>query len=104
MKSNPGILRTEIFKNAEKTGQGFDKIPIFLDSKLGIDVKCPKCSNKTNFQIFLDVELMSINTMIDHYYKIWRIETPNLGVLKIKELKCLSCGFKNIESEFQTHE
>lgn len=104
MRKNHGVLRTEIFKNSENVGQGFDKIPLFLDSKLGVNLECPKCNNRVNFQVFFDVELIATNAMIDHYNKIWRIETPNLGVLKIKDVKCLSCGIKNSEMEFIKHE
>ena len=100
MRPNAGVLRTEVFQKSENIGQGFDKIPRFLDSKLGTNLECPKCHNKTNFQIFFDVELMSANAIIDYPSKIWRIETPNIGVLKIKDIKCLSCGIKNTEMEF----
>lgn len=95
------ILKSEIFKNAEKNTQGFERISFFLENELGIDLECPKCKNKTNFQIFLNTELMSINTIIDHYNKVWRIETPNVGPLKIKDIKCLNCGNKDSEIKFK---
>lgn len=95
------LLKTEAFRQSENTGQGFERIPLFLDTELGINLECPKCKNKINFQIFVDVELMSINAVIDHYNKIWRIETPNVGPLKIKDIKCLNCGNKNSEIKFE---
>jgi hypothetical protein len=96
-----GILKTEAFQKSENIGKGFEKIPLFLDSELGIELKCPKCRNRTNFQIFINVELMSFNALIDYYNKIWRIETPNLGPVKIKDIKCLNCGIKDSEVKFE---
>lgn len=97
-------LKTDVFKYSENIGKGFDQIPIFLENKLGMNLKCPNCSNKQRFQMFLNVELMSINTVLDQKSQVWRIEVPNLGVLKIKDIKCLSCGFKQTEKDFINYE
>ena len=96
-----GLLKSEAFKQSEMNNQGFERIPRFLDDELGIDLECPKCKNKIYFQIFMDVELMSVNTVIDYYNKIWRIETPNVGPLKIKDIKCLTCGNKDSETKLE---
>ena len=97
----PKILKSEIFQKTEHIGKGFDNLPLFLDSELGTDFICPRCKNKVNFQIFLDVELMSINALFDYSNQIWRIETPNLGPIKIKDIKCLNCGLKNSDVRFE---
>ena len=68
--------------------------PLFLSEQLGENFKCSKCKNKINFQIFYEVELISTNVVFDYYNKIWRIEAPNLGPLKIKDIKCLNCQTK----------
>lgn len=81
-----------------------EQIPYLLDSKFGMKLECPKCHNKIYFKVFFESELISTNAVIDNYNKIWRIETPNIGVLKIKDIKCTSCGIKNSEKEFIKYE
>lgn len=88
------ISKQETFKNSEKIGNSFEKLPIFLHEKLGENFECPNCHNKMNFQIFYESELISTNVVFDYYNKIWRIESPNLGPLKIKDIKCLNCHIK----------
>jgi len=105
MQINRGIKKTEVFQKTEQiVGKGFEQIPLFLDAELGTNLKCPKCNNKQYFQVFFDSEVISVNTIIDHYSKIWRIETPTLGALKIKNIKCLNCGNKNSDKEFIKNE
>lgn len=97
------INKTEDFKQKEKNNW-IEQIPYLLDAKFGIKLECPKCHNKIYFQVFIESELISTQAIIDNYNKIWRIETPNIGVMKIKDIKCTTCGIKNSEKEFIKNE
>lgn len=92
-------IKKEIFQKSENIGGSFEKLPRFLNENLGKEIKCPKCNNKNRFQIFFDVELMSINTYLDK--GLWRIDSPSMGPIKIKNIKCLSCGEKGKEEDFK---
>lgn len=93
------ISKTQAF--TKSSTHNFESIPNFLDNQLGMDFSCPKCNNSLNFQIFFDVELIATNAIIDHSHKRWRIEAPTIGPLKIKEIKCLNCGFFNPVNDFK---
>jgi len=99
--NKPIVISKQAFNQAEMKDKGIEKIPRFLDQELGLDVKCPKCKNDVNFQIFCEMDLISFNSVIDHLNQIWRIEAPNFGPMKIKELKCLSCGTKDDLDKFK---
>jgi len=89
------------YNNSQKTERGFDQIPSLLEKQLKDTFECKKCHNKINFQFFINTELISVNAVFDKNNDLWRIETPNLGLLKIKDIKCLKCGAKFDISEIK---
>ena len=73
-----------------------------IKNKLGTEARCPKCGNELEFSVYMNTDVISVNLVSDERaQRPWMITSPNLGVLKIKDVRCGGCGYRNTPSHFR---
>ena len=64
-----------------------------IGKNIGQSAICPKCGNAGEFTVYMKTDVVSVNiTSDDRVGRSWMITEPNLGMLKVKDLRCCKCG------------
>ena len=72
-------------------------------SRIGPAARCPRCDNEIEFTVYLTTDVVSVSIIADgRVSRPWMITDPSLGVLKIKDVRCARCGYRNTAQHFST--
>ena len=85
--------------NARRPGNLSDVIR----NKLGSTARCPKCGNESEFTAYMTTDIVSVNVVADtRIGRPWMITEPNLGMLRLRDIRCSRCGHRNTPQHFMT--
>lgn len=84
--------------NTQRPGSMADVIK----GRLGLTARCPKCGNETEFTAYMTTDIISVNLIADSRIdRPWVITEPNLGMLKVKDIRCSKCNYRNTPPNFK---